>query len=150
MSGKLAPMPVLKEVRTVPKSRSEVFAYTADFSNIETWDPGVTASSRIDQGPLKVGSAFTLMVKFGARQVPMVYTVTMLEPDTRVVLEGVGDKLVAIDDIRFSDVADGGTRIDYSADLQFKGLLKFMAPLMGGVLDKVVKKALDGLAARLQ
>ncbi len=142
-------MPTLTETRTVPRPRPEVFAYTADFSHISEWDPGITASDRIDSGPLRVGSAFTLMVKFGSRQVPMVYTITSLEPDERVVLEGVGDKLRAVDDIRFRD-AGTGTRIDYRADLEFQGVMRFVAPLMGGVLAKVGEKALDGLAARLQ
>lgn len=140
----------LQETRTVSRPRSEVFAYTADFANIENWDPGVTASSRIDQGPLKVGSAFTLMVKFGTRQLPMVYTITRLDPDRQVVLRGVGDKLIAVDDIRFADTDGGGTRIDYSADLEFKGILKVAAPFMGGMLAKVGTKALDGLAARFE
>jgi carbon monoxide dehydrogenase subunit G len=142
-------MPTLSETRTVPRPRSEVYAYTADFSNISDWDPGVAASERIGSGPLEVGSAFTLMVKFGPRELPMVYTITELVPDERFVVRGVGDKLIAIDDIRFSD-ADGGTRIDYSADLEFSGILKLLAPLMGGVLKKVGEKALDGLAAKLQ
>ena len=142
-------MPTLNETRTVPRPRPEVFAYTADFTNIDQWDPGVVSSTRIDNGALKVGSAFTLMVKFGSRELPMVYTITALEKDKRVVLDGVGDKLRAIDDIRFSD-ADGGTRVDYSADLQFKGVLRFLTPLMGRTLDKVGRKALDGLASQLQ
>lgn len=142
-------MPTLKETRTVPRPQSEVFAYVADFANSAEWDPGVAAASRIDSGPLKVGSAFSLMVKFGGRQVPMLYTITALEPESRVVLEGVGDSLVAIDDIRFS-AEGGGTRIDYEADLEFKGLLRFAVPFMGGALKKVGEKALDGLASTLQ
>ena len=142
-------MPTLTETRTVPRPVAEVFAYTADFSHIEDWDPGVAASSRVDSGPLKVGSAFSLMVRFGGRQVPMLYTITAIEPNSKVVLEGVGDSLVAIDDIRFLSEGEG-TRIDYRADLEFKGLLRFAVPLMGGRLKKVGEKALDGLAAQLQ
>lgn len=142
-------MPRLEETRTVPKPRSEVFAYVADFSTISEWDPGVVSSERIDSGPLNVGSAFALMVRFGSRQLPMVYTITVLEEDSRIVLEGVGEKLTAVDDIRFSD-ADAGTRIDYAADLEFQGLLRLVAPLIGGKLRQLGAMALDGLASRLQ
>jgi carbon monoxide dehydrogenase subunit G len=126
-----------------------VFAYTADFANIAEWDPGVVSSERIDSGPLKEGSAFALVVRFGSQQLPMLYTITMLEQDSRVVLEGVGDTLTAIDDLRFTD-ADGGTRIDYRADLEFRGLLRFAAPFIGGKLRQVGTDALDGLASQLQ
>jgi len=142
-------MPKLIETRTVPRPLSEVFAYVADFASSAEWDPGVVAASRVDSGPLKVGSAFTLMVKFGGRQVPMLYTIKLLEPDSRVVIEGVGDSLTAVDEIRFTPDGDG-TRIDYTADLEFKGLLRFAVPFMGGALKKVGEKALDGLAAELQ
>jgi carbon monoxide dehydrogenase subunit G len=141
-------MPTLTETRTVPRPRPEVFAYAADFTNISEWDPGVASSERIDGGPLRVGSAFALGVRFGGREVPMVYTITEIVPDERVVLEGVGDKLRVVDDIRFTDSGDG-TRIDYTAELEFTGVLRFAVPFMGAALKKVGEKALDGLAARL-
>ena len=141
-------MAQLKETRRVAASVEEAFDYTADFNNIQNWDPGVAASRRVDEGELEVGSTFDLMVLFGSRQAPMTYTITHYEPHQRVVLEGTGKTLTAIDDIRFAAVA-GGTEISYTADLEFKGLMRFVAPFIGGTLDKVGKKALDGLATKL-
>ncbi|MDH3729824.1 MAG: SRPBCC family protein [Acidimicrobiia bacterium] len=142
-------MPKIQETRTVSRPRSEVFSYVADFANIAQWDPGVTASERIDKGALRVGSSFTLMVRFGSQQLPMVYSITSLTADSCVELEGVGEKLKAIDEIRFSDAAAGGTRIDYSADLRFKGFLRLLSPFMGRTLRKVGGEALDGLVSQL-
>lgn len=141
-------MTQLKETRIVATALQEAFDYTADFTNIENWDPGVANSQRTDSGALRVGSTFDVMVKFGSRQSPMTYTITHLESPHRVVLEGEGSTLRAIDEIEFRSVGSG-TEIDYTADLQFKGIMRFVAPFIGGALDKVGKKALDGLADKL-
>lgn len=141
-------MPQLAETRRVATPLEEAFNYTADFTNIENWDPGVASSRRVDDGELGVGSEFDVMVKFGPSESPMTYKITHYEPHTRVVLEGVGKTLTAIDDIQFAPV-DGGTEVSYTADLQFKGFMRFVAPLLGSTLDKVGKKALDGLESQL-
>lgn len=135
----------LQERRWVDRPVEDVFAYTADFSNIEDWDPGVASSARLDEGQLEVGSRFELEVTFGKSTIPMVYEVTELVPNERVVLVGVGDKIHAIDDIRFSR-ADNLTVIDYRADLTFTNFIRFLGPLMNRPLKEVGRKALDGLA----
>lgn len=141
-------MQQLKEARLVGASLQDAFDYTADFTNIENWDPGVASSIRTDAGDLGVGSSFDLMVKFGSRQSPMKYTISHFDPPHRVVLEGEGATLTAIDDIRFTRV-EGGTQISYTADLHFQGFMRLVAPFIGKTLDKVGRKALDGLAERL-
>ncbi|MDH3471876.1 MAG: SRPBCC family protein [Acidimicrobiia bacterium] len=141
-------MPRLKEQITVSRDQDEAFAYTADFANIEQWDPGVARSSRTSGGPLGVGSSFDLLVKFGSRTLPMTYRITEYEPSSRVVLEGVGDKIQAVDEITFAST-DVGTAITYIADLNFGGVMRWVAPLLRPMLDRVGKKAVAGLAAAL-
>lgn len=137
-------MVTLTESRTVPTPIDEAFAYTADFTNIEHWDPGVASSTRIDTGPIGVGSSFLLEVRMGAGTSEMRYVITEFEAPSRVVLTGTGPKVDAVDVITFAP-ADGGTRIDYRADLQFKGMLRFAVPLIGSRLDKIGRDAVDGL-----
>jgi carbon monoxide dehydrogenase subunit G len=88
------------------------------------------------------------MVRFGRSTVPMTYEIAVLQPTSRVVLVGRGSSIEAVDDIRFSP-ADGGTRIDYTADLTFRGVMRLVAPFLGRAMDKVGERALDGLAAAL-
>jgi carbon monoxide dehydrogenase subunit G len=138
----------LEETRFVSRPIEEVFAYTADFANIENWDPGVESSKMVGEGPAQLGTVYDLTVKFGATASPMKYEITAYEPPARVVLVGTGDKVDAIDEIRFSR-ADNMTRIDYTADLEFKGALRFIAPMARGTMRKVGTKALDGLVEAL-
>ncbi|MGB7861540.1 MAG: SRPBCC family protein, partial [Acidimicrobiia bacterium] len=87
----------LEEKRWVERAQEEVFQYTADFSNIQEWDPGVVSSKKTTAGPVGLGAKFELEVKFGSGTIPMVYEITEFEPNTRVVLVGSGEKLDAVD-----------------------------------------------------
>lgn len=139
----------LKETRRINRPLSEVFEYTADFSNIEKWDPGVAASKEIGDGPVQRGSKFEVDAKFGTSTIPMIYEISVFEPNERVVLIGKGDTLGAVDDIRFREV-DGGTVVDYTADLTFLNWVRFAAPLMSPLLRRVGTRALDGLVSALE
>ena len=125
------------------------FTYVADFNNIEHWDPGVAESAQIGSGPIGVGTRFDLLVVFGNRRIPMVYTITEFDPPNRVVLVGDGSTLTAVDEITFAAVPQG-TAITYTADLAFKGVMRFVAPLLGSVLKGVGRKAVTGMAAALK
>ncbi len=138
----------LVEQRWVERAQDEAFLYTADFSNIEDWDPGVVSSRRIGQGPVGVGSQFELEIKFGGATMQMVYEITEYEPSDRVVLVGRGNKLIVVDEIRFAR-HDNMTVIDYTADLTFLNWFRNVTRFMGPTLKKVGTKALDGLAAEL-
>ncbi len=139
----------LKETRWVSRSQAEVFAYVADFTNSQEWDPGVTAARRLDETPLGVGSKFELLVKFGASVIPMVYEITEYEPSERVVLSGRGENLDAIDEIRLG-THDNMTVIEYRADLTFHGFLRHVIPLMRRSLGKVATRALDGMVEAIE
>ena len=138
----------LSEQRKVKRALAEAFRYTADFSNIENWDPGVARSTKLGDGAVGLGTRFDLDVRFGSRQIPMVYEITAYEPPYRVVLVGRGETLDATDEIRFSQENDL-TVIDYRADLIFRNALRFVIPFLGPFMRKVGERALDGLAAAL-
>lgn len=125
------------------------FTYVADFNNLHQWDPGIAGSAQIGTGPIGQGTRFDVLVAFGSRQIPMVYTITEFDPPNRVVLVGEGSTLTAVDEITFATVPQG-TAITYTADLTFKGAMRFAAPFLGGVLKGVGRKAVEGMAAALQ
>jgi len=139
----------LNEKIITQASVEEVFAYAADFNNIQNWDPGVVESAQIGEGPVGKGTQFKLLVGFGSRRIPMVYTITEFDPPNRVVLVGEGSTLSAVDEISFANVPQG-TAITYTADLMFKGAMKLAAPFLGSVLRGVGKKAVQGLSAALE
>lgn len=118
----------------------EAFAFVADFANNAAWDPNSESSERIDAGPIGVGARYKLAVKMRGGVTPMEYRVTTWEPGSRVVLEGSGANIAAIDDIRFAP-SGTGTRIDYLADIRLTGWMRLVEPLAGGAIQKIVKDA---------
>ncbi len=139
----------LHETITVSTPIDRAYAYTADFSNVEHWDPGVARSRRRGEGPPVVGARFDLEVVFGGRTLPMTYTITELEPPHRLVLVGEGSTLRAVDQIEFAET-DGGTLVTYTADLDFRGLVRLAVPFLVKRLEGVGAEAVAGLGAALE
>jgi len=78
----------------------------------------------------------------------MRYTVTEYAPPNKVVLEGKGKRITALDSITFEE-RPNGTEVTYTADLSFSGPLASAEPMMKGMLDRVGGKAIAGLEAAL-
>lgn len=142
-------MPRLQETVLVDLPIDEAFAYTAQFDNIRDWDPGAVRATARTDGPVGVGSVFDLDFEMGGRIVPLVYTMLEFEEPTRFVIEGKGGPLVALDTIEFRDMGDGTTEVTYTADLEFSGILGLAAPFMGGILSRIGREAVAGLAREL-
>ncbi len=141
-------MAILNEQLTTSLAPAQAFAFMADFANSVIWDPGVVSSVRIDDGPVGIGARYRLGVKMAGRTASMDYVVTAWEPDRRVVLEGSGSGVIAVDEIRFEPTPEG-TRIHYTADIRFRGLLRLAAPLAGGAFARIARDARDGMQRAL-
>jgi len=126
----------------------DAFAFVADFANSAQWDPGVAFAERIDAGPLGVGARYRLGIRMGGRVAPMDYRVTVFEPLRRVVLAGSGSGVEAEDEILF-EATPTGTRIDYTADIRLRGLLRLANPFVGGALARIARDARDGMQRAL-
>jgi carbon monoxide dehydrogenase subunit G len=126
----------------------DAFDFIADFSNAVHWDPGVATAVRLDRGPIRLGSRVRLGVRIAGRVAPMDYVVTTWQPPTRVVLTGAGSGVAAVDDIRF-ETTPTGTRIDYTADIQLRGLLRLATPFAGRTFERIACDARDGMQRAL-
>lgn len=141
-------MAVLRERIETSLPLDETFAFVADFANAAQWDPGVASSERIDDGPLGVGARYRLGIRRGDRVVPMEYRVTEFEPLSRVVLAGTGSGVEAEDEIVF-EATESGTRIDYTADIRLRGVMRLATPFAGGTFARIARDARDGMQRAL-
>ena len=141
-------MPTLNERIDTALSRDEAFAFVADFANAQHWDPGVATSERLDAGPVALGARYRLGVRMAGRVAPMEYRITAFDPPHRVVLDGAGSGVAAVDDIRF-EATPTGTRIEYTADIRLRGLLRLLAPFTGGSFARIARDARDGMQRAL-
>lgn len=124
------------------------FEYVSDFSNTESWDPGVVKASRVDDGPQRVGSKYRVVTKSGSKEMPFVYEVTELDPPRRIRLVGEAKRICSDDIIEVTPHGDEST-VTYQAELTLKGGLKFLSPLLGPVLKKIGDRAAEGMRGEL-
>ena len=139
----------LSETASTSLSPAEAFAAVGDFENIDQWDPGVTSSVKRTPGEVGVGTVYDLELTYRDRALQMSYTVTELIDGERIVLEGTGGVVHAIDVISF-EPNDGGTLVTYQADLTLTGIARIFQPLLNGRLAAVGEAAGHGLRTWLR
>ena len=128
--------------------RERAFAYVADWTHQSEWDPNTVRSSRVDGGPLAVGSRFELLVRVGRSTRPMRYAITELQAGRRVVLEGAGPGIRARDTITCTD-SGSGTLLGYAADIELAGILRLVQPLLRPLFRGIARGAASGLQREL-
>lgn len=122
------------------------FDYLADFTSVAEWDPGVSEATRLDDGPVTVGSRFRVVVKTG----PLVYEVRELEPGRRIRLVAESSTVRSDDVITVEPTATGdGAVVAYDADLTLRGIARVLSPALGLVFDRIGDKAAAGLRRKL-
>ena len=121
----------------VASSPEGVVEYLRDFSRTEQWDPGTVTCTRLDEGPVEVGSRWRNVSTFLGRKTELVYELTRDDPQgLRFV--GRNDTATATDDISITaGPAPGTTKIGYHAHLEFSGLAKLGAPVAKLALEKL-------------
>jgi hypothetical protein len=130
------------------RSVDEVFAYISDFSNTQQWDPGVAKAVRHGSVPVKLGDTFDLDIKVGKKITPMTYEIVELSAPDRIVLHSETKQLVSHDTVTVR-TTPAGTVLDYTAELDLKGPLKYLDPLLGMFFKRIGDKAVAGLRHQL-
>lgn len=141
-------MPVLRETIETDLPVEAAFDYVANFEHLAEWDPGATASTKLDDGPAGVGTRYDVRLQYGANKQQMTYTITEWARPNVVVLEGEGKQTRAVDRIVFRRAGDR-TIVEYEADITLKGIMRLATPFLGGTFDKLGKGAVAGMKERL-
>jgi carbon monoxide dehydrogenase subunit G len=113
---------------TVDKPVQVVIDYLKDFGNAVEWDPGTQSCTRLDSGPLQVGSSWHNVSKVLGRETELTYRLQSLEPG-RLILVGTNDTATSTDDIRIRP-SGAGSEITYHATIELHGLAKLAAPVV--------------------
>ena len=125
----------------------KVFAYLSDFTTTTEWDPGTVRTERVS-GDGGVGTTYRNVSKFLGRESELTYTVITLETPRTIALRGENATVVAHDTMQVRPDG-GGTRVTYTADFAFKGVARFVAPLLRPALNRLGDHAEEGLAEAL-
>jgi carbon monoxide dehydrogenase subunit G len=120
-----------------------VFAYLSDFTNTNEWDPGTVSTVRVS-GDGGLGTTYRNTSKFMGRETELTYEVIRHQPDSVFALRGENSSVVAQDTM---EIEPNGfaSRVTYTADFEFKGLGRLIAPLLKPALKKLGDEAEEGL-----
>ena len=133
----------LNKTVTVDKPVDKVFAYLSDFATTTEWDPGTVQTVRIS-GDGAVGTEYRNTTRFAGRQTQLTYVVDELVPNQRIALRGENKTVIAHDTMTFR-TSGRGTEVTYTADFTFKGLTRFLAPLLKPALNRLGDRAEAGM-----
>lgn len=120
---------------TVSPAPATVLDYLKDFSHAEEWDPGTETCTRIDDGPVAVGSRWHNTSKIAGVSTELVYELTELTDD-HVQFKGSNETATTVDTITVVPHADG-SEITYVADIQMQGAAKLATPVVKLVFEKI-------------
>lgn len=120
---------------TVDPAPQVVLDYLKDFSHAEEWDPGTESCTRIDDGPVAVGSTWHNTSKIAGMSTELVYELTELTGE-RVQFRGSNDTATTTDTITVVPHGDG-SEITYVADIQMSGAAKIATPVVKLVFEKI-------------
>jgi carbon monoxide dehydrogenase subunit G len=126
---------------TAPPDR--VFAYLSDFTHTNEWDPGTVRTERV-AGDGGVGTTYHNTSRFLGRETELTYEVVTHRPDSEFGLRGENSSVVAHDTMQIAPHG-AGSRVTYTADFEFKGLGRLVAPLLRPALKKLGDEAEAGL-----
>jgi carbon monoxide dehydrogenase subunit G len=120
-----------------------VFAYLSDFTTTTEWDPGTVRTERTS-GDGGVGTTYHNTSKFMGRETELTYEVVEHQPDSRFAVRGENSTVVAHDTMEIAPLG-AGSRVTYTADFEFKGAARLVAPLLKPALKKLGDEAETGL-----
>ncbi len=133
---------------TVRADPARVVDYLKDFSHAEVWDPGTVSCTRLDDGPVQVGSRWRNVSKLIAIKTELEYELRELREDGMVFV-GTNKTATSTDRIDVVPHPDGA-RITYDATVEFNGAAKFADPLMHVVFLKLARDTVRDLTRTLE
>ena len=142
-------MTVLIESIDVARAPDEAFAYVSDFTTTAEWDSTAISARKLTPGVIAVGTEFEVVCALPVGSVSILYTVMVLEQDAFIELNGVSRFFNVRDRITFRR-SPRGTTIDYSAEFEFKNLVKPVASLSQKGLETMGRESVEGLGKALE
>jgi len=142
----------LKEEASIVIGRpiEEVFAFVADPLNDPDWCPTVREPQQVEGSGPTVGAGYRFMHKPAPiKWAPLTVQITELDPPSRFAARSE-DAQGFYDYVYELEPVEGGTRIIHRTNSHFTSLLRFIAPLLKGHLQKVMNGQLHGLKALLE
>ena len=128
---------------------TDALAFLADMRNAQSWDPSISSVTRLDDGEIRLGSAFRVILSFSGRNLDLTYHVTEWRDQESVTLRAESPLFISEDIVRISD--EGGlVTVNYEATLTGRGWALALDPFFHLSINHFGKQAAPHLRAALQ
>lgn len=107
----------------------EVFDFVADQRNEPTYNPKMTASTMLTDGPIAVGTRFAATVRSRGKPLPVTIEVTGFDRPRRIATHSVMAGATVDGHMQFEPIA-GGTRLSWDWRVTIGGLGQLAGPLI--------------------
>ncbi|BBZ21914.1 SRPBCC family protein [Mycolicibacter hiberniae] len=124
------------------------FAYLADFTTTELWDPGTITTVRVS-GDGGVGTRYRNTSRFAGRVSTVDYVVTALRPGQSIDLRGENASVIVCDTITVN-ARQTGCVITYRVTFAFQGWLKWIEPVLRPAVTRLLDDGVRGLRGELR
>jgi carbon monoxide dehydrogenase subunit G len=118
-----------------------VLSYLEDFSNDEEWDPGTVQCTRRDSGPVQVGSSWDNTSKFAGNTTELLYRLATRTSE-QLVFVGHNERATSTDTITVTP-SGAGSQVHYRAELELQGVMRFVAPVVKFLFERVADRTRD-------
>ena len=130
---------------TIGRPVEEVFAYVTDIGNFAKWNEQAGQSEQTSEGPVGVGTTYRGSYELMGRSMEWTSEITEYEPNRRMAQKiDMGPAVMAMSWL-VEPVGDG-TKFTMISEGEMGGLAKLAGPLM----DRTMKKQMEGNLARLK
>jgi len=142
-------MITLHEEISVARSAKDCFRYVADFDRVYEWDATARTAIKVTEGPPAKGSRFEVTCAVGPTTITINYEIIDFQPWHSIELKGECTLFSVTDTILFEE-HDGQTRIDYTAEFNYRwGLASLEKQFLKG-MQAMGKRSLAGLQQALE
>lgn len=132
---------------SLPRPVTEVFAYFADFTTTEQWDPGTLSTTRTS-GDGGVGTTWANTSRFLGRRVELEYETVTHRPPHEVEIRGRNGRTTATDHLWFSE-AGAATTVRYRATFDLAFPLDLVAPLFRRRIEALADETVEQIRRTL-
>lgn len=129
---------------TIRRPLEEVFDFVAEESNEPNYNPRMTRAEKITAGPIGAGTQFNSVMSGVGGAAEM--TIELVEFDRpRRITERVHLSSMDIQGLLLFEPVPGGTRMRWVWDLEPRGLMRFLGPIVGLLGDGQERQTWNGL-----
>ena len=139
-------MPTIKLSDSVPAPVDEVFSFISNVTESAVRNEDIISATQLTDGPVGVGTRFEMEHKNMGK---MEVEVTEYSKPDRILFLGSSPKFSASHEYRFTSEGEG-TRMDQVVDMQVKGFAKILAPLMGPMARKGMRKGTAAMLSKFE